>query len=159
MNTLKALLKITLLSLTCLFVALSFLTHQAPTQAQAPFRVERLPLDQEFEMTSYVDHDGERSWGVDSSGTFMFMSGDIYNNRSPYFYNGHDGIDWASPMSTIVRAVATGTIRLKAIVADYGYRIEIDHGDYRTAYSHLLLPLLHVLLFPHVRVFPQLTSK
>ncbi len=142
MNTLphflETILKITLLSLTFSLVTLSLLTRQSPTQAQTDFRIEHLPLDHEFELTSYVDHDGERSWGVDSSGTFMFMNGDIYSNRLPYFYDGHDGIDWASPMSTTVRSVVTGTIVLKDISPFYGYRIEIDHGDYRTAYSHLL---------------------
>ncbi len=113
---------------------------QSLSQAQTNFRVWRLPFERDYEIGSYVDHDGKTNDKFDKNGPFMFMNGDSYANRQPYFYDGHNGIDWSLRMGTTVYAVATGTVRFKALGSDtYGYRIIVEHeGGYSTSYSHLL---------------------
>lgn len=50
----------------------------------------------------------------------------------------HKGVDYAAPMGTPVRAVATGKIDFRGVQNGYGNAIVLQHGDrYSTLYGHL----------------------
>lgn len=50
----------------------------------------------------------------------------------------HNGVDFAAPRGTLVRAVADGTVTYAGREGGFGRLIRIDHADgYRTEYAHL----------------------
>ena len=50
----------------------------------------------------------------------------------------HDGVDFAAPCGTPVRAAASGAVVLRERHPAYGWRVVVDHGDgSRSAYTHL----------------------
>ncbi len=126
---------ISLMLISLFFIPIEYFNSQ--TKAQTGFRIEQLPFDSNLEIVSYVDHDGKSNGGLDGTGPFMFMNGDSYTNQLPYFYDGHNGIDW--PVQEVnLRAVASGTVIFKQLEqSTYGYMIRIDHGAYVSVYAHL----------------------
>lgn len=49
----------------------------------------------------------------------------------------HDGTDIAAPCGTPIQAWGRGTVVRAEWHRAYGYRVWIDHGDIRTAYTHM----------------------
>ena len=57
----------------------------------------------------------------------------------------HEGIDFAAPMGTPIRAVAAGVVTWAGPMGGYGNLVQIDHGDgYSTRYGHSEKVLVHV---------------
>ncbi|MEW6226501.1 MAG: peptidoglycan DD-metalloendopeptidase family protein [Bacillota bacterium] len=66
--------------------------------------------------------------------------------RSPFGYRAdpftgakrfHTGVDIANQEGTPVRAAASGIVVWTGWAGDYGKRVVVDHGSFRTAYAHL----------------------
>jgi murein DD-endopeptidase MepM/ murein hydrolase activator NlpD len=50
----------------------------------------------------------------------------------------HDGLDYAAPAGTAVRAVEDGVVTIRNYRGDDGNTVEVDHGDgLTTVYSHM----------------------
>ena len=50
----------------------------------------------------------------------------------------HDGIDFLAEMGSDVHAAATGVVQFAGFHPQYGYMVDIDHGnDLVTRYAHL----------------------
>jgi murein DD-endopeptidase MepM/ murein hydrolase activator NlpD len=57
----------------------------------------------------------------------------------------HEGIDFAAPMGTPIRAVAAGIVTWAGPRGGYGNMVQIDHGNgYSTRYGHAEKVLVHV---------------
>jgi len=57
------------------------------------------------------------------------------------FLRFHEGIDFAAPVGTPVRATAPGTVIESSNNSPQGIKIVIDHGNgYKTVYAHLDRP-------------------
>ena len=58
------------------------------------------------------------------------------NPTGPGFMN-HNGLDYAVPMGTPIKAAAAGTVVQAAWAGHSGFRVEIDHGNgLHTSYNH-----------------------
>lgn len=54
------------------------------------------------------------------------------------YYRMHNGVDWAGPVGTPIRAAGNGVVRVAEWSSGYGRRVEIEHNHgYVTTYSHL----------------------
>lgn len=54
------------------------------------------------------------------------------------YYRMHNGVDWAAPVGTPIRAAGSGTIRMAEWDSGYGRRVEIEHNHgYVTTYNHM----------------------
>lgn len=52
-------------------------------------------------------------------------------------YMNHNGLDYAVPMGTPIKATAAGTVVQAEFAGHSGYRVEIDHGNgLHTSYNH-----------------------
>ncbi|HWF98339.1 MAG TPA: M23 family metallopeptidase [Steroidobacteraceae bacterium] len=57
----------------------------------------------------------------------------------------HEGIDFAAPQGTPIRAVAAGIVTFAGPRGGYGEMVQIDHGNgYSTRYGHAQKVLVHV---------------
>ncbi|HJS89100.1 MAG TPA: M23 family metallopeptidase [Steroidobacteraceae bacterium] len=57
----------------------------------------------------------------------------------------HEGIDFAAPAGTLIRAVAAGIVTWAGPRGGYGNMVQIDHGNgYATRYGHSEKVLVHV---------------
>ena len=57
----------------------------------------------------------------------------------------HEGIDFAAPAGTHIRAVAAGIVTWAGFKGGYGNMVQIDHGNgYTTRYGHAFQVLVHV---------------
>jgi murein DD-endopeptidase MepM/ murein hydrolase activator NlpD len=57
----------------------------------------------------------------------------------------HEGIDFAAPEGTRIRAVAAGIVTWAGARGGYGNMVQIDHGNgYATRYGHAFQVLVHV---------------
>jgi hypothetical protein len=52
-------------------------------------------------------------------------------------FPGHEGVDWAVPVGTEVRACATGMVNFAGTKGAYGLHIRITHAWGETVYAHL----------------------
>lgn len=54
------------------------------------------------------------------------------------YYRMHNGVDWAAPVGTPIRAAGNGTVRMAEWDSGYGRRVEIEHNHgYVTTYNHM----------------------
>ena len=54
------------------------------------------------------------------------------------YYRMHNGVDWAAPVGTPIRAAGSGTVRMAEWDSGYGRRVEIEHNHgYVTTYNHM----------------------
>jgi murein DD-endopeptidase MepM/ murein hydrolase activator NlpD len=54
------------------------------------------------------------------------------------YYRMHNGVDWAAPVGTPIRAAGSGTIRFAGWDSGYGRRVELEHNHgYVTTYNHM----------------------
>lgn len=54
------------------------------------------------------------------------------------YYRLHNGVDWAAPVGTPIRAAGNGVVRLAEWDSGYGRRVEIEHNHgYVTTYNHM----------------------
>jgi murein DD-endopeptidase MepM/ murein hydrolase activator NlpD len=54
------------------------------------------------------------------------------------YYRLHNGVDWAAPVGTPIRAAGSGTVRMAEWDSGYGRRVEIEHNHgYVTTYNHM----------------------
>ena len=70
--------------------------------------------------------------GVEMNSRFGFRA-DPFNGRGAF----HSGVDFAAPSGTPIHASAGGAVVYSGYRADYGYTVEIDHGNgLVTRYAH-----------------------
>jgi len=100
----------------------------------------------------YYEEQGERGY-VDARGrklSHAFLRYPVEFTRVSSVFSGgrfhpvlkkrrpHNGVDFAAPVGTPVRAAGDGVVRLAGRNGDYGVHIAVDHGDRTvTTYSHL----------------------
>lgn len=78
---------------------------------------------------------GKFIWPLDGTISTPFGATRYVNNR---LQNHHSGIDIAAPRGTVVKAAASGTVKLAAELLETGNTIIIDHGwNISSSYSHL----------------------
>ncbi len=54
------------------------------------------------------------------------------------YYRMHNGVDWAAPVGTPIRAAGSGAVRFAGWDSGYGRRVEIEHTHgYVTTYNHM----------------------
>lgn len=54
------------------------------------------------------------------------------------YYRMHNGVDWAAPVGTPIRAAGSGNVRFAGWDSGYGRRVEIEHNHgYVTTYNHM----------------------
>lgn len=54
------------------------------------------------------------------------------------YYRMHNGVDWAAPVGTPIRAAGSGTVRFAGWDSGYGRRVELEHNHgYVTTYNHM----------------------
>lgn len=54
------------------------------------------------------------------------------------YFRMHNGVDWAAPVGTPIRAAGSGTVRFAGWDSGYGRRVEIEHNHgYVTTYNHM----------------------
>lgn len=54
------------------------------------------------------------------------------------YYRLHNGVDWAAPVGTPIRAAGNGVVRMAEWDSGYGRRVEIEHNHgYVTTYNHM----------------------
>jgi murein DD-endopeptidase MepM/ murein hydrolase activator NlpD len=54
------------------------------------------------------------------------------------YYRMHNGVDWAAPVGTPIRAAGGGLVRMAGWDSGYGRRVEIEHNHgYVTTYNHM----------------------
>ncbi len=64
--------------------------------------------------------------------------GGVFTSGFEYRWGSfHSGIDWSTPIGTPVMAAASGTVVRAGYYSDYGYCVDISHGNgYMTRYAH-----------------------
>lgn len=54
------------------------------------------------------------------------------------YFRMHNGVDWAAPVGTPIRAAGSGNVRFAGWDSGYGRRVEIEHNHgYVTTYNHM----------------------
>lgn len=69
----------------------------------------------------------------------VYMTSNYGYRRDPFTGRGayHSGVDFAAPSGTEILAAASGVVRYAEFHPQYGYMIDIDHGDgLLTRYAH-----------------------
>jgi murein DD-endopeptidase MepM/ murein hydrolase activator NlpD len=69
----------------------------------------------------------------------LYMTSNYGYRRDPFTGRAafHSGVDFAAPIGTEILAAASGVVRYAEFHPQYGYMIDIDHGDgLLTRYAH-----------------------